>query len=117
MDCQNLSDLREALASFAQDRDWDQFHSVKNLILALVGEVGELSEVFQWLDEAQINNLNEGDRDRAEEELADVFLYLIRLADKLDIDLIEAANAKLRLNAEKYPVEAAKGNAVKYNRR
>jgi len=117
MDCQNLSDLREALASFAQDRDWDQFHSVKNLILALVGEVGELSEVFQWLNEAQISNLNEEDRDRAEEELADVFLYLIRLADKLDIDLIEAANAKLRLNAEKYPVEAAKGNAVKYNRR
>ena len=91
--------------------------SVKNLILALVGEVGELSEVFQWLNEAQISNLNEEDRDRAEEELADVFLYLIRLADKLDIDLIEAANAKLRLNAEKYPVEAAKGNAVKYNRR
>ena len=117
MDCQNLSDLREALASFAHDRDWDQFHSVKNLILALVGEVGELSEIFQWLDEAQISDLNEGDRDRAEEELADVFLYLIRLADKLDIDLIEAANAKLRLNAEKYPVEAAKGNAVKYNRR
>ena len=117
MDCQNLSDLREALASFAQDRDWDQFHSVKNLILALVGEVGELSEVFQWLNEAQISNLNEEDRDLAEEELADVFLYLIRLADKLDIDLIEAANAKLRLNAEKYPVEAAKGNAVKYNRR
>ena len=117
MDCQNLSDLRKALASFAQDRDWDQFHSVKNLILALVGEVGELSEVFQWLNEAQISNLNEEDRDRAEEELADVFLYLIRLADKLDIDLIEAANAKLRLNAEKYPVEAAKGNAVKYNRR
>ena len=117
MDYQNLSDLREALASFAQDRDWDQFHSVKNLILALVGEVGELSEIFQWLDEAQISNLNEGDRDRAKEELADVFLYLIRLADKLDIDLIEAANAKLRLNAEKYPVEAAKGNAVKYNRR
>ena len=117
MDCQNLSDLREALASFAQDRDWDQFHSVKNLILALVGEVGELSEVFQWLDEAQISNLNEEDRDRAKEELADVFLYLIRLADKLDIDLIEAANAKLRLNAEKYPVAAAKGNAVKYNRR
>ena len=117
MDCQNLSDLREALASFAQDRDWDQFHSVKNLILALVGEVGELSEVFQWLNEAQISNLNEEDRDRAEEELADVFLYLIRLADKLDIDLIEAANAKLSLNAEKYPVEAAKGNAVKYNRR
>lgn len=117
MDCQNLSDLREALASFAQDRDWDQFHSVKNLILALVGEVGELSEVFQWLNEEQISNLNEEDRDRAEEELADVFLYLIRLADKLDIDLIEAANAKLLLNAEKYPVEAAKGNAVKYNRR
>ena len=117
MDCQNLSDLREALASFAHDRDWDQFHSVKNLILALVGEVGELSEIFQWLDEAQISDLNEGDRHRAKEELADVFLYLIRLADKLDIDLIEAANVKLRLNAEKYPVEAAKGNAVKYNRR
>ena len=117
MDCQNLSDLRGALASFAQDRDWDQFHSVKNLILALVGEVGELSEIFQWLDETQISNLKEEDRDRAKEELADVLLYLIRLADKLDIDLIEAANAKLRLNAEKYPVEAAKGNAVKYNRR
>lgn len=117
MDCQNLTELREALASFAQARDWDQFHSVKNLILALVGEVGELAEVFQWLDDKQIQNLDGEDRARAREELADVFLYLIRLADKLDIDLIEAANAKLRLNAQKYPVEAAKGNAVKYNRR
>ena len=117
MESKNLSELREALASFAQDRDWDQFHSVKNLILALVGEVGELSEIFQWLDEKQISNLSEEDLDRAKEELADVFLYLIRLSDKLDIDLIEAANSKLLLNAEKYPVDASKGNAVKYNRR
>lgn len=117
MESKNLSELREALASFAQEREWDQFHTVKNLILALVGEVGELSEIFQWLDEKQISNLSEADMDRAKEEVADVFLYLIRLSDKLDIDLIEAANSKLRLNAEKYPVDASKGNAVKYNRR
>ena len=112
-----VEQLSIELRRFAGDRDWDQFHSVKNLILALTGEVGELAEVFQWLSEAQIDNLSREDRKRAAEEMADVFLYLLRLSDKLDVNLIEAAFKKLEVNAVKYPINEAKGNAVKYNRR
>lgn len=112
-----VQQLSIELRRFAEDRDWDQFHSVKNLILALTGEVGELAEVFQWLSEAQIDNLSREDRKRAAEEMADVFLYLLRLSDKLDVNLIEAAFKKLEVNAVKYPINEAKGNAVKYNRR
>ena len=113
----NLHELREELRKFAEDRDWDQFHTVKNLLLALTGEVGELSEIFQWLDEGTINNLDDETRNRAKNEIADVLLYLVRIADKLGIDLNEAAWNKLEINAEKYPVCLSKGNAVKYNRR
>ena len=112
-----VEQLSIELRRFAEDRDWDQFHSVKNLILALTGEVGELAEVFQWLSEVQIDNLSPEDRKRAAEEMADVFLYLLRLSDKLDVNLIEAAFKKLEVNAVKYPINEAKGNAVKYNRR
>jgi len=113
----SINDLKEELRSFAKQRDWDQFHSVKNLLLALTGEVGELAEVFQWLTDQEIKNLSSSDKERAIEEIADVFLYLIRLSDKLEIDLITSAQKKLKLNAEKYPVSHSKGNATKYNRR
>ena len=117
MDVNPIQDLQNELRKFAEDRDWNQFHTVKNLLLALTGEVGELAEVFQWLDDADIENLTIENRIRAQQELADVLLYLIRLSDKLDIDLIQAAQDKLEINAKKYPVSEAKGNATKYNRR
>ena len=117
MEANPIQDLQNELRQFAEDRDWNQFHTVKNLLLALTGEVGELAEVFQWLDDADIENLTIENRIRAQQELADVLLYLIRLSDKLDIDLIQAAQDKLEINAKKYPVSEAKGNATKYNRR
>ena len=109
-----LQALRDALRRFAADRDWDQFHSPKNLALALNVEAGELLEHFQWLTEAQSSALSAEERAKVGEELADVLLYLIRLGDKLDLDLIACAREKLRVNAEKYPVDKARGNARKY---
>ena len=113
----SIIELTEALRVFAKERDWDQFHSVKNLLLALTGEVGELVEIFQWLDEEQIEQLGHVERQNVQKELADIFLYLLRLADKLDVDLRDAALKKLESNAQKYPIGLAKGNAVKYNKR
>ena len=114
-----IKDLQERLEEVAEERDWNQVHSPKNRAMALAGEVGELLELFQWLSEEESKALvqDEAELARAREELADVFVYVLRLADKLDIDLIEAAQAKIALNAAKYPVELAKGNAVKYDRR
>lgn len=110
----DLDDLRDALRRFARERDWDQFHSPKNLASALVVEAAELLECFQWLTEEQSRALSDDDKRKVTEELADVFLYLIRLADKLDADLLEGARDKIARNAEKYPVEKARGNAKKY---
>jgi len=117
MESNSIQDLQNELRQFAEDRDWNQFHTVKNLLLALTGEVGELAEVFQWLNEEEIQNLSIENRLRAQQELADVLLYLIRLSDKLNIDIVQAAKDKLEINARKYPVSEAKGNATKYNRR
>ena len=105
-----------ALAEFARERDWEQFHSPKNLVMALTGEVGELSEVFQWMTEAAstgaATNLKTAQAVR--DEMADVLLYLVRLADVLGVDLNEAARAKLRTNASKYPADKARGSSAKY---
>ncbi len=111
--------IKSDLRKFAQERDWEQFHSPKNLAMALSGEVGELSEIFQWLTEDQSNKENISDEDLAKvrEEVADILLYIIRLSDKLDIDLEQAVLDKLKINKDKYPVELSKGNATKYNRR
>ena len=106
--------LREALRRFAAERDWDQFHSPKNLAVALSVEAAELLEHFQWLTDEQSAALSPETRTRVSEEIADVLLYLIRLADHLDLDVIACATEKLRRNAEKYPVEKARGNAKKY---
>ena len=109
-----LRELRDALRAFAAERDWDQFHSPKNLAIALSVEAGELLERFQWLTEQESQRLSPADRVRVEQELADVLLYLIRLADKLDVDLAVAAREKMKINAEKYPVEKARGKSKKY---
>jgi dCTP diphosphatase len=111
--------LQRKLRQFAEERDWQQFHSPKNLSMALAAEAGELLEVFQWLTEEQSRHLAETQQDlqRAREELADVVIYALRLADILGVDLEAAVIAKLARNAERYPVELARGNAVKYDRR
>ncbi len=115
----DIKKVQENLAQFAKDRDWDQFHSPKNLAMALAGEVAEIVELFQWLSEKQSRELKYSEKGKQEiaEEIADVMIYLMRLADKLEIDIEEVVWAKIRKNAEKYPVELAKGNATKYNKR
>ena len=114
---QNQSDLtmlRDKLRAFAEARDWDQFHSPKNLSMALMVEVAELMEHFQWLTEAQSAGLSPDDQQAVGEELADILLYLVRLSDKLGVDLREAALLKLEKNALKYPAELVRGSAKKY---
>jgi dCTP diphosphatase len=110
----SLQTLRDALRQFAADRDWDQFHYPKNLAIALNVEAAELLEHFQWMSEAESAATPEQTRVRVREELADVFLYLIRLADKLNIDLSAAAAEKMRINAAKYPIDKARGSSKKY---
>lgn len=113
----NVGNLQRELARFAQERDWEQFHSPKNLVMALAGEVGELTELFQWLTEDDSRRAGcEASTSRpVRDELADVLFYLVRLATVLDVDLDEAAVSKLRRNAEKYPVNKARGNSRKYS--
>lgn len=106
--------LRDALRAFADERDWNQFHSPKNLAMALSVEAAELLEVFQWLSDADSRNLDGTARAAASEEIADVLLYLVRLSDVLDIDPVAAAERKMVANAEKYPVEKARGTSRKY---
>ena len=110
----DLDEIKEKLRQFALARDWDQFHSPKNLSMALAGEVGELLELFQWLTEEQSKNLTREQRKAVEEEVADVFLYLLRLADRLGVDLLEAAKNKITINEQKYPVDKVKGSSKKY---
>lgn len=114
MDLEKISKL---LNTFAEERDWDQFHSVKNLSMALSVEAGELMEIFQWMKEEQTNQLASDPKvmSKVEEEVADVFIYLMRIVNKLGIDLEKVTYAKMQKNAEKYPVELAKGNSKKYS--
>ncbi len=113
----DVGKLQGELARFARERDWEQFHSPKNLVMALAGEVGELSELFQWLSEGASREVgrNAATSRPVRDELADVLFYLVRLATVLEVDLNEAAASKLRRNAEKYPVDKARGNARKYS--
>ena len=110
-----IEELQASLRVFAAERDWDQFHSPKNLATALSVEASELLEHFQWLTERQSQELPEDKLAAVAEEVADVLLYLLQLADKLTIDPLDAARKKLRINAEKYPVELAKGTCKKYS--
>lgn len=112
----NLETLRVRLAEFAAERDWEQFHNPKNLAMALAGEAGELLEHFQWLTFEQAAHLPQEARAEVALEAADVLLFLVRLCDKLDIDLAAACEKKLALNAKKYPVDKARGKATKYNK-
>jgi NTP pyrophosphatase (non-canonical NTP hydrolase) len=110
-----LNDLTLRLRQFAVERDWDCFHSPKNLAMALTGEAGELAAEFQWLSEPDSQNLDPERLARVKQEAADVLLYLVRLADKLQFDLLLAAREKMEHNARNYPADQVRGSARKYN--
>jgi dCTP diphosphatase len=114
----DLSDVADRLRSFAAERDWERFHDPKNLAMALSAEAGELLEVFQWKTTDEVRSgLSADDVASPSEELADVLIFPVRLADVLGVDLGEAVDRKIAMNAERYPVELAKGNATKHDRR
>ncbi len=109
-----LEALKQKLREFAEARDWDQFHSPKNLSMALIAEAAELVEHFQWLTEKESKNLPPKKLVEVEQELADIQIYLIRLADKLGIELIDAVVRKIEKNEIKYPEEKVRGQHKKY---
>ena len=111
---QSLEHIKTRLRVFAAERDWDQFHSPKNLAMALIVEAAELVEHFQWLTEEQSQTLPPEKLAEVEQEIADIQIYLIRLADKLGVDMEKAVNAKIKLNEKKYPAEKVRGSAKKY---
>lgn len=110
----SLTHLRDDLRSFAAERDWEQFHTPKNLAAALIVEAAELLEHFQWLTPQQSTQLDSTNKNKVAQEIADVLIYLTRLADVMGVDPLQAAQQKLTLNAAKYPVAHAKGNSTKY---
>lgn len=111
----DVAEIQAKLAEFAEARDWEQFHSPKNLSMALAGEAGELLEVFQWLtqDESKREDLSNEHLSSATDELADVMIYALRLADKLQIDIESAIMEKIRKNAARYTIEKSRGSAAK----
>lgn len=109
----SLEELKNRLRAFARERDWEQFHSPKNLSMALIVEAAELVEQFQWLTEKQSTELPLSTRHAVEQEMADVLIYLTRLADLLDVDLLAAAELKMELNARKYPADEVRGKSEK----
>lgn len=111
----SLDSLRLRVREFAQARAWERYHTPKNLVMALSVEASELLEPFQWLTAEQSCQLGTEQREAVRQEIADVLIYLTRLADVLDIDLLDAAADKLAINACKYPVDKAHGNALKYS--
>jgi dCTP diphosphatase len=110
----DLAELRDRLRAFAAERDWDQFHSPKNLAMALIAEAAELVEHFQWLTEHESHRLPPDKKQEVADELADVLVYLVRIADKLDLDLFAAVADKLVRNEAKYPAAKVRGSAKKY---
>ncbi|KAE8714505.1 dCTP pyrophosphatase 1 [Hibiscus syriacus] len=112
----SLEELKKRMAEFAKERKWDQFHSPRNLLLALVGEVGKLSEIFQWKGEVErgLPDWEDEEKQHLGEELSDVLLYLVRLSDICGVDLGKAAMRKMELNAIKYPVKLCKGSFKKH---
>jgi NTP pyrophosphatase (non-canonical NTP hydrolase) len=109
-----LDVLRERLRAFVRERDWEQFHAPKNLVMAMIVEAAELVEHFQWVTEQESRELTAEKRAEVEQEIADTFIYLLRLADVLGVDLIDAAHRKMDRNAQKYPAEKARGRNDKY---
>ncbi len=110
----SLEALRERLRNFVRERDWDQFHSPKNLAMAMIVEAAELVEHFQWMTEQESKDLTPEKLAQVEHEIADTFVYLLRISEVLGVDIIQAANRKIDLNALKYPVEKARGRNTKY---
>ena len=113
----DLNKIKKKLCKFSDDRNWDQFHTPKNLAMALSVECSELVEIFQWLTEEESKNLDSKTIESVKDEVADIFIYLIRIADQFNIDIEEAINDKIKKNAIKYPIELSKNNAIKYNKR
>jgi dCTP diphosphatase len=111
---ETINQLTRKLRDYADERDWQQFHSPKNLSMALSVEASELVEIFQWLTEAQSQELSTEQRQQTEHELADIFLYLLRMADRLNIDIIDAAKKKILINEKRYPADKARGSSKKY---
>jgi NTP pyrophosphatase (non-canonical NTP hydrolase) len=112
---ESLDQLRDTLRRFSAERDWDQFHSPKNLAMALIVEAGELVEHFQWMSEQESATLTQTRLAEVRAEMADVFIYLVRLADRLDVDLLAAAAEKIELNAQRYPATEFRGSSRKYD--
>lgn len=110
-----LNDLKVRLRAFSRERDWDRFHSPKNLSMALIAEAAELVEHFQWLTEEQSANLPADKRREVEQELADILIYLVRIADRLNVDLPQAVDDKIQLNERRYPADVVRGQAKKYS--
>ncbi len=110
----SLHNLTATIRQFADDRDWKQFHSPKNLAMALIVEAAELVEHFQWLSRKESDELDDEQRNAVALEMADILIYLVRLAERLDVDLLEAAGKKIALNAEKYPADKSRSRADKY---
>ena len=110
----SLESLRDRLRDFARERDWDQYHTPKNLSMALIAEAAELIEHFQWVNGEQSHILEDKKRQSVEEEIADILIYLVRISDKLGIDLYKAAERKLVINEKKYPADKVRGSAKKY---
>jgi len=113
----NIKEIQKRLAEFADERDWDQFHSPKNLSMALSAEAGELLEIFQWLTEKESQDIvsSESTLKAAKDEIADIAIFLLRLADKLGVDVEQAILEKIAINEEKYPIEKCKGKNTKYS--
>jgi len=111
----SLEELKQRIRAFAHERGWERYHTPKNLAMALIGEAGELVERFQWLSPEESARLSPERHEQVRQEIADVLIYLTRLADLLDIDLLQAAADKIELNGQKYPVGKARGNAAKYD--
>ena len=109
-----IDQLQQRLKQFAVDRDWEQFHAPKNLAMALIVEAAELVEHFQWLTEQQSRQLEEAKLQEVAFELADILIYSLRLAERLDIDLLDVVEKKILINEQKYPVEKVKGSSKKY---
>lgn len=107
----SLDELNQRLLAFARDRDWEQFHSPKNLVMALAGEAGELLEHFQWLTEEQSYKLSAEKREEVALEMADILAYLLRLSQRLDVDLVEALQRKIAMNERRYPADLVRGDA------
>lgn len=109
-----LQDLQQQLKAFAQERDWEQFHSPKNLAMALIVEAAELVEHFQWLKQSESEQLPADKHQEVVYEMADILVYLLRLAERLDVDLLDAVQQKMKINAAKYPADKVRGSKKKY---